>query len=131
MSDRTLRYLIAGAVALLLIHQIGSLIAAAFGIAWGVVSSAVVAAITLLAARQARAGGRTSFWFLLPTLLFTVVPTAVVTWRAFTAETSAWERIADFAPFLVGFAAPMALLLLVYYELRRRTRGDQAGRIGS
>lgn len=124
MSDRMLRYLIATAIALLLIHQIGSLVATAFGLAWGVVSSAAVAAITLLAARQARAGGRTSLWFLLPTLLFTVVPTAVVIWRAFTAETSAWERIAGFAPFLVGFAGPMALLLLVYYELRRRTRGE-------
>lgn len=124
MSDRTLRYMIATAIALLLIFQIGSLVAAAFGIAWGLTSSAAVAAITLLAARQARAGGRTSLWFLLPTLLFTVVPTAVVIWRAFTAETSAWERIAGLAPFLVGFAGPMALLLLVYYELRRRTRGD-------
>jgi hypothetical protein len=124
MSDRTLRYLIATAIALLLIYQIGSLVAAAFGLAWGVASSAAVATVTLLAARQARAGGRTSLWFLLPTLLFTVVPTAVVIWRAFTAETSAWERITGLAPFLVGFAGPMVLLLLVYYELRRRTRGD-------
>lgn len=124
MSDRTLRYLIATVISLLLIYQIGSLVAAAFGIAWGVASSVAVAAVSLLAARQARAGGRTSLWFLLPTLLFTVVPTAVVIWRAFTAETSAWERIAGLAPFLVGFAGPMTLLVLVYYELRRRTRGD-------
>jgi hypothetical protein len=66
MSDRTLRYLIA----------------TAFGLAWGVVSSAVVAAVSLLSARLARAGGSSSVWFLLPTLLFTVVPTVIVLARA-------------------------------------------------
>jgi hypothetical protein len=120
MSDRTLRYLIAAVIALLLIFQIGSLIAAAFGAAWGATSSVAVAAVSLFSARQARAGGRTSLWFLLPTLLFTVVPTVMVVWRVFTLETGAWERVVGLLPFLVGFALPMVLLLLVYYELRRR-----------
>ena len=124
MSDRTLRYLIATAIALLLVFHIGSLIATAFGVAWGAVSSAVVAAVSLLSARLARAGGSSSVWFLLPTLLFTVVPTVIVIWRALTAETSAWERIAGLAPFLVGFVGPLTLLLLVYYELRKRGRNS-------
>jgi hypothetical protein len=124
MSDRTLRYLIAAVIALLLVFHIGSLIATAFGAAWGAVSSAVVAAVSLLSARLARAGGRSSAWFLLPTLLFTVVPTVVMIWRVITAETSAWERIAGLAPFLVGFVGPLSLLLIVYYELRKRTRSD-------
>ena len=31
-----------------------------------------------------------------------------------------WERVLDLAPFVVGFAAPVALLLWVYVSLRRR-----------
>jgi hypothetical protein len=124
MSDRTLRYLIAAVIAMLLIFNIGNLIAAAFGAAWGAVSAVAVAAVSVASARLARAGGRSSFWFLLPTLLFTVVPTAMMLWRAFTAETNAWQRLIDVLPFLVGFVGPMALLLLVYYELRKRSHNS-------
>jgi hypothetical protein len=123
MSDRTLRYLIAAVIAMLLVFNIGSLIAAAFGAAWGIVSAVAVAAVSILSARLAGAGGRSTLWFLLPTILFTLVPTATTISQAFTAETGIWQRLVDLLPFLVGFAVPMILLLLVYYELRRRGRG--------
>ncbi|RLJ65151.1 hypothetical protein [Sulfurisoma sediminicola] len=122
MSDRTLRYLIAAVIAMLLVFHIGNLIAAAFGAAWGAVSAVAVAAVSLLSARLARTGGRSSFWFLLPTLLFTIVPTAIMVWRAITADTGILQRLVDLLPFLVGFVGPIALLFLVYYELRKRGR---------
>ena len=41
MSDRTLRYIIALAIAMLLIFQIGTLISGFFGMVWGLVSAIV------------------------------------------------------------------------------------------
>lgn len=74
MSDKRLRYIIALAIAMLLIFQIGSLIAGIFGMAWGVISAVVVAVVSFFSARLAKAGGKGSLWFLLPTLVFTVIP---------------------------------------------------------
>ena len=37
-------------------------------------------------------------------------------------EHSWWRRSVEFAPFLIGFAAPVLLLLLAYVELGRRAR---------
>lgn len=124
MSDTTLRRLVALAIALLLVHQMGALIAGLFGMAWGVVSALVVAGVTFFATRLARAGGKSSVWFLLPTLLFTVVPLIVTLWRTFTLDTSWMDRIVALVPFVLGFAAPVLFLLAVYYELRKRTRVD-------
>jgi hypothetical protein len=125
MSDRTRRFLVAAAISLLLIFQIGTLVSGIFGMAWGIVSSLAVAAVSFLSARLARAGGRSSFWFLLPTLLFTVVPIAATLWSALTADVSWFERLVQLAPFMVGFGLPMIFLLLMYYELRQRTLRDR------
>jgi hypothetical protein len=121
MSDKTLRYLVASAIVMLLVFQIGTLIASTFGMAWGAVSAMVVAAVSFFSARLARAGGRGSVWFLLPTILFTIIPLAYMIWHALTADVSGFERLAGFVPFLIGFAGPVLVLLLVYLELRKRT----------
>jgi hypothetical protein len=121
MSDKTLRFLVAAIIAMLLVYQIGIIISSVFGMAWGVISSAVVAAVTFFSARLARAGGKSSLWFLLPTLLFTVVPIAMNIWNAATGTTSWFNRLSGLIPFILSFGAPIILLLLVYYELRKRT----------
>lgn len=106
--------MIASVIVMLLVFQIGTLIASAFGIAWGAVS-----AVSFFSARLARAGGKNSVWFLLPTILFTIIPLAYMIWHAWMAEVSGFERLAGFAPFLIGFAGPV--LVPVYLELRKRT----------
>ena len=124
MSDKTLRYIIASVIAMLLIFQIGTLISSIFGMAWGALSAVVVTAVTFLSVRLARAGGKNSFWFLLPMLLFTVLPIAFVVWRAVTEDVSWLDRVVKLTPFIIGFGAPIVLLLIVYYELRKRTLND-------
>lgn len=121
MSDRTLRFFVAGVISLLLIHQIGVLVSAALGATWGLVSALVVAAVSFFSARLAKAGGKGSFWFLIPTLLFTVIPIVMTVWNAFTSEASWLDRLIGLAPFFIGFGLPIVLLFLTYIELRKRT----------
>jgi hypothetical protein len=120
MSDKTLRHIIASAIAMLLIFQIGTLISGVFGMVWGTVSAVVVAAVSFFSARLAKAGGKGSLWFLLPTLVFTLIPIALMIWRGITQDANWQDMLIRLAPFTVGFGAPVILLLLAYYELRKR-----------
>lgn len=124
MSDMALRRIVALVIALLLVYQMGALITGLFGMAWGLVSGLVVAGVTFFAARLAKAGGKGSVWFLLPTLLFTVVPLVIAIWGAFAQDVSWMDRATALVPFVMSFAAPVLLLLVVYHTLRVRTRGD-------
>jgi len=121
MSDNALRYFVAAAIAMLLVFQIGTLISGIFGAVWGTVSAIVVAVVAFLAARVARAAGKSSMWFLLPILAFTFIPIVLMIWRGFTENTSWFDRMVMLTPFVVGFGAPIILLLLVYHELRKRS----------
>jgi len=120
MSDAWIRRLVAAAIALLVIHQVGTWVYAAFGAAAGAVSAAVVAAVSFFSARMAQVGAGNTAWFLVPTLLFTALPLAAKVWNFLTVERGAWDAALDLAPFLAGFAAPVLLLLWVYLALRGR-----------
>ncbi len=120
MSDKTLRIIIALAIAMLLIFQIGSLISGIFGMAWGAVSAVVVAAVSFFSARLAKAGGKGSLWYFLPMIVFTFIPISLMIWRGITEDATWFDRLVMITPFVVGFGAPIVLLLLVYYELRKR-----------
>jgi hypothetical protein len=101
------------------------LISGLLGVAWGIISAVVVAGVSYFSARLAKAGVKNSAWFLLPTLLFTLLPFIAVVWKILTTERSWFDRAITFLPFLVGFAVPLLLLLVVFYELRKRTRSSQ------
>lgn len=119
MSDAWLRRLVVAATALLVIYQVGTWIHAVFGPLAGILSAAAVAAVSLLAARMARGGGSAA-WFLVPTVLFTLVPLAAKLWTLHATDATWWDRLVLLVPFLAGFGLPVLLLLLVYVELRKR-----------
>lgn len=125
LSDTSLRRIVALVIALLLIHQVGVLIAGLWGMAWGAVSALVVAGVTFFSVRLAKSGGRSSAWFLLPTLLFTVLPLLILSWKILGQETGWMDRVVALLPFVIGFVVPVLLLLAAYYELRGRTQMDQ------
>lgn len=121
MSDNTLKHIVATVIALLLIFQIGTLIAGLLGLVWGVLAALIVTAISFFSTRLAGAGAKSSLWFLLPTLLFTVIPVVIMVSATFSREAGWVDRFAALAPFVIGFALPVLLLLVVHYELRKRT----------
>jgi hypothetical protein len=120
MNDVWIRRLVAAAIALLVIHEVGTWVYAAFGAAAGVLAGLLVAAVSFFSARMAQVGAGNTAWFLLPALLFTALPIAAKVWSFFTVQRSAWDSLVDVAPFLIGFAAPVLLLLWVYTALRGR-----------
>jgi len=120
MSDKALRYIIALAIAMLLIYQIGTLISGIFGMVWGTVAAIVVAAVSFFSARLAKAAGKSSLWFLFPTIVLILVPIALKIWRGITQDQTWLDMLVRLAPFTVGFGAPIILLLVAYYELRKR-----------
>ncbi|MDD3814521.1 MAG: hypothetical protein PHZ02_07720 [Desulfocapsaceae bacterium] len=124
MSNKTLKYLVATVIIMLLVFQVGTLVANFFGMAWGAGSAVVVMAVSFFSALSARSGGKNSFWFLLPALLFIVLPISFKIWKLMSEDLSWFDRGIRFAPFLLGFGAPVILLLVVYYELRKRNIDD-------
>lgn len=123
MSDSTLRKMIVIIMASLLIHQAGSIVASLFGWAWGSAIAILVAAITFFSVRMAKASSTGAMWYMLPTLLFTIIPVGWMLWKNFhQTETGLFERLLNMSSFLIGFALPMALLFIIYLELRPRRR---------
>lgn len=120
MSDKTLRRLIAIVIVLLLTFQIGTLFSGLFGMVWGVVTGSMVVAVSFFSTRLAKVGEKRTFWFLLPTLLFTVIPITFMIWKTLSADVSLLDRLIKLTPFIIGFGAPVILLLFIYYELRKR-----------
>jgi hypothetical protein len=120
MSDTNLRRIIVAVIAMLLVYQMGVWLAVLWGAVGATLSTVIVAAVTFFCAYMARVGAGHVGWFLVPTLLFTLIPVAARAWNFFTEKRTWWERVVEHAPFLVGFLLPVLLLMVIYLELRRR-----------
>ena len=46
-------------------------------------------------------------------------------WTTITANTSWFDRLIKLMPFMISFGAPIILLLIAYYALRKRTSNRQ------
>jgi hypothetical protein len=93
-------------------------------VVWGTVAAIVVAAVSIFSARLAKAAGKNSLWFLLPTIIFILVPIALKIWHGITRDETWVDLVMRLTPFIVGFGAPIILLLAAYYELRKRDIED-------
>lgn len=122
MSDAWLRRVVMLAMVLLVLHAVGTWTYSALGVAAAIVSAVLVGAVSIFSARMAGAGQGNNAWFVVPTVVFTALPLAARLWTLMSIEQSWWTRTVEFAPFLIGFAAPVLLLLMAYLELGRRAR---------
>jgi hypothetical protein len=122
MSDAWLRRVVMLAIVLLVLHAVGTWTYAVLGVAAAIVAAVLVGAVSIFSARMAGLGEGNNAWFVVPTVVFTALPLAARLWTLVTAEQSWWARTVEFAPFLIGFAAPVLLLLTAYLNLGRRAR---------
>ena len=120
MSMTTQRKLSLTTIICLLLYQVGTWISLVAGAMWGAGSAVVVAVVSYFCARLARRGISSNVWFLMPTLLFTIIPLAVKLWAAWTRQASIMDMLVDLLPLLVGFVIPVVLLSIVYLRLRKQ-----------
>lgn len=121
MELATCRKLVVASVSCLVLYQVGAWVASAVNGVAGVASAVVVLLVSLASARMARAGVGNTAWFLVPTLLFTVLPLPAKAWGLLVNGGSVLDWLFTVGPFAVGFAVPVILLTLVYVELRGRS----------
>lgn len=114
------RKLILAAIICLLLYQVGTWIALVAGAVWGAGAAVVVAVVSYICARLAKRGATSTIWFLLPTLLFTVIPLLAKGWSLFSSQSSLVDMLVDLVPLLVGFVIPVGLLSAVYLDLRKK-----------
>jgi hypothetical protein len=126
MSDRALKNLIMIVMVILVLNQFVGWVAGFWGAVPGVLAALVVVVVSFLFGRKARADAGNAAWFLVPVLLFAVIPTGVRLWGFFANEKSVWTRLWDGLPFVMGFLVPIGTLLLVYWSLGRSKRQPAA-----
>ncbi|KQT36601.1 MULTISPECIES: hypothetical protein [unclassified Methylophilus] len=119
MSVSINRKLVLTALICLLLYQVGTWITVVAGAVWGAGAALVVAVVSYVSARLAKRGATSTIWFLVPTLLFTVIPLLAKLWSAFTSQTGIVDMLVDLIPLLVGFVIPVILLSAVYLDLRK------------
>jgi hypothetical protein len=121
MSLSVNRKLVLTALICLLLYQVGTWITLIAGAVWGAGAAVVVAIVSYVSARLAKRGATSTIWFLVPTLLFTVIPLLAKFWSAFTSQTGIADMLLDLTPLLVGFVIPVILLSMVYLDLRKKS----------
>jgi hypothetical protein len=120
MSDAWLRRMVMLAIVLLVLHAVGTWTYAALGPAAAIVSAVLVGAVSIFSARMAGLGEGNNTWFIVPTVVFTALPLGARLWTLIATEQGWWTSTVEFGPFVIGFAAPVLLLLMAYLELGRR-----------
>lgn len=118
MNDTWFRRIVMLAIVLLVLHAVGTWTYAILGPAAAIVAAVLVGGVSILSARMAGRGNHA--WFIVPTAVFTVLPLAARLWALAAVEQSWWARALELAPFVIGFAAPVLLLLVAYAALERR-----------
>ena len=118
LSDAWIRRAVMLAIALLVVHALGDWLHSAFGTVVAVASALLVGAVLLFVSRSASLVvlALIGAWLLLARW-----------WSLMPHPESDWARVAEFAPFVIGFAAPVLLLMAAYGELRLRADPGPAG----
>ena len=128
MRTKTQKALILVAVAMIVISEVAGWIATIFGATTGLIGGVIVTIAYLYCARRAKASLKYYGWILVPTILFTVVPTALRVHEFLKAEEdSLVVQLLHLAPSLFGFVLPVALLLVVYFRMSKIDNSSPSG----
>jgi hypothetical protein len=119
LSDAWIARAVLLATALLVLHAVGAWAYPALGVTAAIASAGLVGAVAVFGARMA-GRGRSNAWFVVPALLFTALPLAARVATLASGDGTWWTRSVELAPLLIGFAAPVLLLLAAYLGLEGR-----------
>ena len=112
----TTKRLVFVAIILLVISESFALLVNLFGELLSYLTAIGIFAVYLYCGRKARQNATATFYFLLPCLIFTVIPFVYDFWSsedAFSWLTFIWNSL----PFAFSFLLPVLLLMWVYYKL--------------
>jgi hypothetical protein len=115
------RQIVIVVIALLLISEVASQMNNIFGEGAGFFGGLFVAVVQWYFARKAKAHVKYYFYVIIPTIIFTVVPTSIRIWNfVHGEETGILKKLWEFGPTFISFILPVVLLLYVYWDLRPR-----------
>ena len=118
MEVRTIRKIILAAIALLVASEIIAWLYLVTNNIAGLISGLVVFAVYAYCGKKAMASTATTTWFMLPVILFTVVPVAIKFWPdGASADSSLLVNLITNTPFVVSFILPVILLFVAYFML--------------
>ena len=112
----TTKRLVLVAILLLVISESFALLVNFVGELLSYLTAIGIFAVYLYCGRKARQNAKATFYFLLPCLLFTVIPFVYNFWSsedAFSWFTFIWNSL----PFAFSFLLPVLLLMWVYHKL--------------
>ncbi|MEH6649771.1 MAG: hypothetical protein V7707_07065 [Motiliproteus sp.] len=118
MEVRTIRKVILAAIALLVASEVIAWLYLVTSNITAILSGLVVFAIYAYCGKKATASTAKTVWFMVPVMLFTVVPVVIKFWPDGAAEQGSWllSTITNI-PFIVSFILPVILLFAAYFFL--------------
>ena len=121
MEIYTIRRLIFITIILLILSELFSQVVNLFSIVGGV----VVIIIYAYCAKMARESAKTTFWFIVPTIIFTLIPLVIKFWPKEEPNSILQYLISsvfDNFSLLASFVVPIILLSTAYYGLKKHER---------
>ena len=90
------------------------------GFTVGVGGGVLTLAVSWFATRKAKQGAKSTTWFMLPPIVFTVIPLVLKIFGPAEAESVSFvELLLVNLTFVLGFLLPVMLLLVVYWRLSK------------
>jgi len=121
MEIYTIRRLIFITIILLILSELFSQVTNLFSIVGGI----IVIIIYAYCAKRARESAKATVWFIVPTIIFTLMPLVIKLWPKEESNSILEYLISsvlDNFPLLASFVVPITLLATAYYGLKKHEK---------
>ena len=118
MQQRSLRYAVMLVIILLIVAQCLVVLNLIFDTVSGLIGAGIITAVYFYCGYRARAGTVNKIWFIVPTVLFIVVP-AIARFFIASEDGSTVSFGYQFFLLMIDFVLPVLILLLVYIQLSK------------
>lgn len=123
MSRTTLKILVLIALASLIVSEVAGIMTTVVSHMWGFISAIVVAGVTFFSTWMASGGKQMKGWYLVPTILFVVIPTLYKGVKIiFFSPGTRFDMWVALAPEFFGFLLPAGVLAFIYWRIWREEK---------